>query len=270
MNDEDIINLIIKKKLPLPDDILSRVRDFCCNNNPNFKVLGKKIPDILSKDWLDSSLDPFVSACRHTNVKPEEWRVAMEAECKRTVKTFVQGKLKRKDKSSVAALLIWRGALAYASSLAEFDIPIHHMQAKRDEETLEISTPMPLSKADENALREYDRIIIPDPMIASGMSNAFTISLLNDIGIPNEKIRLLCVVAAPEGVFHLLKRYPGIKIITATLDSKLNEHAYIIGPGLGDAGDKYFWQNSISNFNRDRFNDEQWERLKNLLKVANE
>ena len=65
--DEDIINLITGKKLPLSSDTLSKVKSFC-RNSPSFKVLGKKIPDILSKDWLDSSLDPFISASYHVNV----------------------------------------------------------------------------------------------------------------------------------------------------------------------------------------------------------
>jgi uracil phosphoribosyltransferase len=49
----------------------------------------------------------------------------------------------------------------------------------------------------------------------------------------------LCVISAPEGVKRLLKEFPHITIITASLDEKLNEKAYIV-PGLGDAGDRFF------------------------------
>ena len=52
-------------------------------------------------------------------------------------------------------------------------------------------------------------------------------------------IRLLCIVAAPEGVEVFRKAHPDVPVFTAALDSHLNEHGYIV-PGLGDAGDRLF------------------------------
>jgi len=58
-------------------------------------------------------------------------------------------------------------------------------------------------------------------------------------GVPGERILFLALVAAPEGVDVFQKAHPDVKLYVASLDSNLNEHAYII-PGLGDAGDRLF------------------------------
>ena len=166
---------------------------------------------------------------------------------------------------------MWRGALAYLPGLCYYGVRPCHMEAKRDEKTLEITAPMPLCKKDEELFKsgEYD-ITVPDPMFASGSSNSFAIDMLNGLGVPNEKITLLCVVAAPEGIFRISKIYPGVKIIAVALDDHLNEDAYII-PGLGDAGEKYFYENSIENFLSawHTFNNKQWKHLNYLLEIAN-
>ena len=270
MNNEEIIELIVSKHLPLADETIKQVIRFC-NCSPNFKALGTYVPVVLNKDWLDSELDPFIAACKHTKVTPKVWRAEMERQCERTVKTYLSKKTDdwKIELKSVAALLMWRGALAYLSSLDKRGIPVVHMQVKRDEETLVISTPMPLIESDKQSLLGYDEIIIPDPMLASGMSNANTIRMLNKLGVPNEKITLLCVVAAPEGVFHILNRFPGVKIIAAAINENLNENAYIVGPGLGDAGDKYFCGNRFNNFNERLFSSDQWKHLNDLLIKAN-
>jgi uracil phosphoribosyltransferase len=79
--------------------------------------------------------------------------------------------------------------------------------------------------------------IIVDPMLATGGSAAAAITLLKEKGIKN--IKLMCLVAAPEGVQCINKEHPDVRIYAAALDDKLNEHGYIV-PGLGDAGDRIF------------------------------
>jgi uracil phosphoribosyltransferase len=81
--------------------------------------------------------------------------------------------------------------------------------------------------------------IICDPMLATGNSAAHAVQVLLDRGVSPESIRFLSLVAAPEGVqvFHL--QHPKVAVYTASLDSHLNENAYIV-PGLGDAGDRIF------------------------------
>ena len=84
--------------------------------------------------------------------------------------------------------------------------------------------------------------IVTDPMLATGYSSRYALDLLVDRGIPPESIRLLVLVAAPEGVEVVAEGHPTIPIYTAALDDRLNEKAYIL-PGLGDAGDRLFGTN---------------------------
>jgi uracil phosphoribosyltransferase len=83
-----------------------------------------------------------------------------------------------------------------------------------------------------------DRMVIAvDPMLATGNSSAAAVDLLKNAGATN--IRFLCLLAAPEGVARMKQAHPDVPIVTAALDSRLNEKGYIV-PGLGDAGDRMF------------------------------
>ena len=84
---------------------------------------------------------------------------------------------------------------------------------------------------------EERTIILADPMLATGGSASDAISILKKRGCSS--IRLLNLVAAPEGVNKVLRDHPDVDIYVAAMDEKLNEHAYIV-PGLGDAGDRLF------------------------------
>jgi uracil phosphoribosyltransferase len=80
---------------------------------------------------------------------------------------------------------------------------------------------------------------IVDPMLATGNSLIYVCDLLVKHGIVLEKISVMSLVAAPEGVRLFASHYPTIRIYCAALDEKLNDNAYIV-PGLGDAGDRLF------------------------------
>ena len=80
-------------------------------------------------------------------------------------------------------------------------------------------------------------VIVVDPMLATGGSAADALSMLKERGCKH--LRLMCLVAAPEGVAAVQAAHPDVDIYAASLDEKLNEHAYIL-PGLGDAGDRLF------------------------------
>ena len=103
----------------------------------------------------------------------------------------------------------------------------------RNEETLE---PVPYFDKFVDSLDERIALII-DPMLATGGSMIATIDLLKRKGC--QSIKAIVMVAAPEGVKAVSEAHPDVEIVTAALDSHLNEHGYII-PGLGDAGDKIF------------------------------
>jgi uracil phosphoribosyltransferase len=80
-------------------------------------------------------------------------------------------------------------------------------------------------------------LIVVDPMLATGGSASAAIMFIKRHGCNN--IKLMCLVAAPEGVKRIQEDHPDVDIFTAALDDHLNEHAYIV-PGLGDAGDRLF------------------------------
>jgi uracil phosphoribosyltransferase len=80
-------------------------------------------------------------------------------------------------------------------------------------------------------------VIVVDPMLATGNSSAAAVDLLKAAGATN--ICLICLLAAPEGVRTMAGAHPDVRIVTASLDSHLNERGYIV-PGLGDAGDRIF------------------------------
>ena len=84
---------------------------------------------------------------------------------------------------------------------------------------------------------EEKTLIIADPMLATGGSSCDALTMLKERGCTN--IRLMCLVAAPDGVAKVQKEHPDVDIYVAAVDDHLNENAYIV-PGLGDAGDRIF------------------------------
>ena len=81
------------------------------------------------------------------------------------------------------------------------------------------------------------RVIVVDPMLATGNSAVAALDMLKARGAAN--LLFLCLLAAPEGVRRLSSAHPDVPILTAALDERLDENGYIV-PGLGDAGDRMF------------------------------
>ena len=81
--------------------------------------------------------------------------------------------------------------------------------------------------------------IMVDPMLATGNSAVHAVDVLNRHGVSDDHIRFMSLVSAPEGVRVFHAAHPRVQVFTASLDSHLNENAYIV-PGLGDAGDRLF------------------------------
>ncbi|HSH24347.1 MAG TPA: uracil phosphoribosyltransferase [Massilibacterium sp.] len=110
---------------------------------------------------------------------------------------------------------------------------VGHIGLYRDPETLkpvEYYFKLPTDVSE----REF---IVIDPMLATGGSAAEAIHAIKKRGAKH--IKLMCLVAAPEGVEAIQKEHPDVDIYLAALDESLNEHGYIV-PGLGDAGDRLF------------------------------
>ena len=135
----------------------------------------------------------------------------------------------------LAIVPILRAGLGMVDALVSL-IPaakVGHIGLYRDPETLEPVEYYCKLPAD-CANRE---VFVVDPMLATGGSSSAAIQMLKDKGVKN--IRLMCIIAAPEGVKKMQEDHPDVDVYIGALDDHLNEHGYIV-PGLGDAGDRIF------------------------------
>ncbi|OEH93308.1 uracil phosphoribosyltransferase [Bacillus solimangrovi] len=110
---------------------------------------------------------------------------------------------------------------------------VGHVGLYRDPETLK---PVEYYVKLPSDIEERELIVL-DPMLATGGSASEAITSLKKRGAKN--IKLMCMIAAPEGVEIVKEEHPDVDIYLAALDEKLNEKGYIV-PGLGDAGDRLF------------------------------
>lgn len=110
---------------------------------------------------------------------------------------------------------------------------VGHIGLYRDEETLE---PQEYYCKLPSGIEEKV-VMITDPMLATGGSASDAVAMIKKKGC--KKIKLLCILAAPEGLKKVAEEHPDIEIFISTLDRQLNEKGYIL-PGLGDAGDRIF------------------------------
>lgn len=147
--------------------------------------------------------------------------------CKTTCK-MLSGK-------KVAVVPILRAGLGMVGGMLKL-IPaakVGHIGLYRDEKTLQ---PVEYFCKLPQDIGERD-VIVTDPMLATGGSASDAITLLKRRGA--KKIRLMCLIAAPEGIERVEKEHPDVDIYIGSVDERLNEDGYII-PGLGDAGDRLY------------------------------
>ena len=130
---------------------------------------------------------------------------------------------------------ILRAGLGMLPSILELlpDARVGFIGVKREETTL---SPHTYLQSLPPNLGDFEIIVI-DPMLATGGSTAAVLDLLIAKGARH--LRVVNVLAAPEGVRHLEKQHPNVPVFTAALDRQLNDRGYIL-PGLGDAGDRLF------------------------------
>ena len=103
----------------------------------------------------------------------------------------------------------------------------------RDEATLqpvEYYVKLPQDVADRD-------VILLDPMLATGNSTAHAVKIVKEAGAAS--VRLIAIIAAPEGIERVTSEFPDVRIVVAAIDRGLNERGYIV-PGLGDAGDRLY------------------------------
>ncbi|MBC5729377.1 uracil phosphoribosyltransferase [Pseudoflavonifractor sp. DSM 107456] len=155
-----------------------------------------------------------------------------EVEIKTPITT---AKFKTLAGKKLAIVPVLRAGLGMVDGILEL-LPaakVGHIGLYRDPETLE---PVEYYCKMPNDIAERD-IIILDPMLATGGSASAAIQFIKNYDVKH--IKLMNIIAAPEGIERVHKDHPDVEIYVAAVDEKLNEHGYIV-PGLGDAGDRIF------------------------------
>ena len=108
-----------------------------------------------------------------------------------------------------------------------------HIGLYRDEETYK-----PVEYLCKLPKIKNKMFIVLDPMIATGNSSIEAINLIKKSGVSSKNVKLISLLAAPEGIKNFKKSHKGLHLFTCSVDKKLNKNKFIV-PGLGDAGDRY-------------------------------
>jgi uracil phosphoribosyltransferase len=154
--------------------------------------------------------------------------VQIETPLERTTGYMVSGK-------KLTLVPILRAGLGMVEGMLRLmpSVRVGHIGMYRDHDTLQ---PVSYYFKIPGAPASRDFIVL-DPMLATGGSAAAAVTALKENGAT--RVRLVCLVAAPEGVQLMLEAHPDVQVYTAALDRELNGIGYIL-PGLGDAGDRLF------------------------------
>lgn len=152
-----------------------------------------------------------------------------------TVETPLGTAFARRVHARVTLVPVLRAGLGMIDGILDLlpSTRVGHIGLQRDESTAQ-------------AMRYYvklppdlgdDVVLITDPMLATGGSAVAAIELLREAGARD--LRFVCIVAAPEGIAAIERRFPDVPIYTPVVDRELNAHKFIV-PGLGDFGDRLF------------------------------
>ena len=136
---------------------------------------------------------------------------------------------------TITIVPVLRAGLGMVDGILEVmpEARVGHLGLARDEQTLEPHAYLNKLPVDIDS----GPVILVDPMLATGGSASVAITMLKKAGAKD--IRMICLVAAPEGIKRMRKDHPEVTIYAAALDQCLNELGYIV-PGLGDAGDRMY------------------------------
>jgi uracil phosphoribosyltransferase len=152
-----------------------------------------------------------------------------------TVETPLGPALGRRIGPDVVVVPVLRAGLGMLDAVLEL-VPsarVGHIGLQRDEMTAVAS--QYYSKLPARLNSSY--VLMIDPMLATGGSAVAALDLLERAGA--KIVRMICIVAAPEGVAHVERHHPNVDIYTPVVDRELNAHKYIV-PGLGDFGDRLY------------------------------
>lgn len=137
----------------------------------------------------------------------------------------------------VTIVPILRAGLGMVDALLDLipNAKVGHLGVYRNEETFEPT--YYYAKMPSNLVKST--VFVVDPMLATGGSIIYTIDYLIGKGVSVEQIKIMSIIAAPEGIAKIIAKYPNIEMYIGAIDRQLNENMYIC-PGLGDAGDRIF------------------------------
>jgi uracil phosphoribosyltransferase len=141
----------------------------------------------------------------------------------------------RRLKGRVTVVPVLRSGLGMAEGILEMmpEARVGHLGLARDEETLQPALYLKKLPRDLDA----GPVLLVDPMLATGGSASAAVAILRKAGAKD--LRMICLVASPEGITRMRGEDPAMPIYTAAVDRQLNERGYIL-PGLGDAGDRMY------------------------------
>lgn len=151
------------------------------------------------------------------------------------IKTPMETMTAAELKGRVAAVPVLRAGLGMVSPVLALipEIEVWHLGLYRDEETAQPVTYYDKLPADN----PVDTALVLDPMLATGGSATAALTTLSRWGVA--EIRMLSIIAAPEGLQLLQNEFPKVTVYTCAVDRELNDRKFIL-PGLGDAGDRIF------------------------------
>jgi len=151
------------------------------------------------------------------------------------VETPIERTTGRRLSAGITVVPVLRSGLGMAEGILEMmpEARVGHLGLVRDERTLRPSVYLQRLPADLAA----GPVFLVDPMLATGGSASEAIAILRAAGAAD--LRMICLVASPEGIRLIQRTHPAVTIYTAAIDRELNERGYIL-PGLGDAGDRMY------------------------------
>jgi uracil phosphoribosyltransferase len=151
------------------------------------------------------------------------------------VETPMEWTLGRKLKGRITVVPVLRSGLGMAEGILEMmpEARVGHLGLARNEETLQPALYLKKLPKDLDA----GPVFLVDPMLATGGSASAAVAILRQAGAKD--LRMICLVASPEGITRMRREDPAMPIYTAAVDRELNERGYIM-PGLGDAGDRMY------------------------------
>jgi uracil phosphoribosyltransferase len=196
---------------PIAQDTLMSLRD-ATTGSEQFRRLARRISFLL-----------LAEATRDLPTKPA------------SVRTPVGPADGRRFATNIVVVPVLRAGLGMLDAVLEMlpEARVGHIGLQRDENTAIASqyySKVPGGLTDT-------RVLMVDPMLATGGSAVAALNLLRDAGATD--IHLLCIVAAPEGVAEVERHHPSVHIYTPVVDQGLNPHKFIV-PGLGDFGDRLY------------------------------